>query len=414
MTLLRTTFFSFIATAIKMLAGLAINKAVALFVGPSGLAVIGQFQNVLQLSTTAAMGGISSGVTKYTAEYGAEGSELPVLLSTAARLTIICSFLVGVASILLATYAAEKIVGSAEYAYVFIVFGVTVPLFAVNQLLLSIVNGLKEVKTFVIASITQSVYALLFTTVLIVLFKLDGALIALVTNQSVTLLVLVWLLRNHLTIRLQNFRRNISLKQLKRLFGYSIMTLTAAITLPVSQLVVRNYIGENLGWEKAGYWQAIWYISTMYLTVLTTSLGVYYLPRLSEVTKKEELSKEILTSCKVILPLVVALSLLVYLAKDIVIFILFSKDFYPMRDLFAWQLTGDVIKICAWLLSYLMLAKAMIATFVVTEIFFSSLFVFLSFYLVDAYGLVGVTYAFSINYALYLLTMVFIVKVKFF
>ena len=61
------------------------------------------------------------------------------------------------------------------------------------------------------------------------------------------------------------------------------MAITSALTVPVSHMIVRNYIGENLSWDDAGYWQGIWYISTMYLMVITTSLSVYYLPKLSEI-----------------------------------------------------------------------------------------------------------------------------------
>ena len=76
MTLIKTSVLSFIATAIKMLSMLAINKAVAVFIGPTGLALIGQFQNFTQLGMTVAQGGINAGVTKYTAEYGRESDQL--------------------------------------------------------------------------------------------------------------------------------------------------------------------------------------------------------------------------------------------------------------------------------------------------------------------------------------------------
>lgn len=43
MTLVKTSILSFIATAIKMLAAIVINKAVAFYIGPSA----GQFKNLL-------------------------------------------------------------------------------------------------------------------------------------------------------------------------------------------------------------------------------------------------------------------------------------------------------------------------------------------------------------------------------
>jgi PST family polysaccharide transporter len=178
-------------------------------------------------------------------------------------------------------------------------------------------------------------------------------------------------------------------------------------------LIIREYIGENLGWDSAGYWQGIWYISTMYLMLVTTTLGVYYLPRLSEIRDNKELRKEIFTGYKIIMPIVIIASLIIFLLKEYVILIAFSKNFMPMIDLFAWQLIGDVIKIASWLLAYLMLAKAMTKVFIYTEILFSALFVLLSILFVNNFGLIGITYAFSLNYFLYLVVMIFIFRKRF-
>ena len=52
-----------------MLSGLVINKIIAIYIGPAGIALIGQFQNFMGIITTIGNGAINSGVTKYVAEY---------------------------------------------------------------------------------------------------------------------------------------------------------------------------------------------------------------------------------------------------------------------------------------------------------------------------------------------------------
>ena len=144
--------------------------------------------------------------------------------------------------------------------------------------------------------------------------------------------------------------------------------------------------------------------------VITTSLSVYYLPRLSEIKDKSELKKEVLAGYKLIMPIAIFLALSVYLLKEYIILIAFSESFMPMIDLFLWQLVGDVIKIASWLLGYITLAKAMTKTYISLEIFGSLSFIGLSIYFIDLYGLVGVTYAFSLNYAIYMFVLFFIYK----
>lgn len=410
MTLVKTSFLSFIATAMKLLAALAINKAVAVYVGPSGLALIGQFQNFIQLVMTVAQGAINSGVTKYVAEYGKDNERIPILFSTASKISLAASLIVGSGIVIFSNYASLQFLKSEEYGYIFIIFGFTIVLFVINNLLLSILNGLKEIKTWIMINIIQSLYSLVFTTLLIVFLGLDGALIALVTNQSVIFLIVIWMLRKHPVIKLENFKGAFDKSEAKKLGGFALMAITSAATIPVSHLIVRNYLGETLSWEHAGYWQAMWYISAMYLMVVTTTLSIYYLPRLSEITDKAELRKELWQGYKIIMPIVIAMSVMIFLLKDFIIWLLFTEDFAPMRELFLWQLVGDVVKLAAWLIAYLMIAKAMTQTFITTEIVFSLSFVLLSTWFVDQYGLIGMSYSFALNYTLYFFTILIVTK----
>ncbi|MCF2848675.1 O-antigen translocase [Pseudoalteromonas sp. ACER1] len=413
MNLLKTSGLTFIATVIKLFVGLVINKAISLFVGPSGLAVIGQFQNISQLAMVASQGAINKGVVKYTAEYSKNEEDLTTLLATAIKITIVCSIIVGVALILLSGYLSGEFLTNKNFAFIFVIFGFTIVFYSLNSLLLAILNGLKEIKQLILINVVQSLYSLVFTTVLIYFFGLKGALIALVTNQSIIFLYIIWKLRNHKVINLGLLKGVYNTAIAIKLRRFALMAITSAIAIPISHLVIRNYLVDNLGWEQAGYWQAIWYISTMYLMVVTTTLGVYFLPKLSEITDKKALRSELLNGYRIILPIVMLVSAAIFFLKDFIVYILFSDDFKPMRELFLWQLVGDVIKIAAWLLSYLMLAKAMAKSYMAVEVLFNVIFVFISIFMVNSYGLIGMTYAFATSYSIYFVTVLLLTKKEF-
>ncbi|MDP2636861.1 MULTISPECIES: O-antigen translocase [unclassified Pseudoalteromonas] len=408
MTLLKTSVLSFIATAVKMLAALVINKVVAVLVGPSGLALMGQLQNFIQIAMTAAQGGINQGVVKHTAEYSVANKTTECLFSTATITSFFTATGAGIAICIFSGQLADYFLKNRDFTYIFILFGFSIVFFVLNQLLLSIINGLKQIKTFISINIAQSVFSLIFTLVMIYLLGLEGVFIAMVTNQSIILLVLIWSIRHHALLKLSAFRKGFDKVEAKKLFKFSAMTLTSAAVAPISHLIVRDYLGNNLSWQDAGYWQAIWYISSMYLMVVTTTLGIYYLPKLAELTCKKEIKKELINGYKIILPIVVVMALLIYVLRDFIIQVLFSKEFAPMSELFKWQLIGDVIKLASWLLSYVMLAKAMTKLFIATEIVFSVGFVFLTQYFVGLYGLNGVTYAYALNYSVYFMVVAFI------
>ena len=412
MTLIKTSVLTGISTVIKLVSAFVINKVIALYIGPSGLAIVGQLQNFTSIITTFSNGAISSGIVKYTAEYQ-DIEEKKKIFSSSIVISLICSLIISIFLFGFSDYLSELILKDIQYSSVFIIFGATIFLFALNMVLISILNGQKEIKKYVLVNITGSIFSLVFTSILIMQLNLMGALYAMVLNQSVMFFVTLAFVLKSSWFKLEYFIKGLDKESLSKLSKYSLMAIVSALTVPVSHLIIREYIGENLGWDSAGYWQGIWYISTMYLMLVTTTLGVYYLPRLSEIQDNKELRKEIFSGYKIIMPIVILASLIIFLLKEYVILIAFSKDFMPMMELFAWQLMGDVIKIASWLLAYLMLAKAMTKIFIYTEVLFSALFVGLSILFVDKFGLVGITYAYALNYLLYLVMMIFIFRKRF-
>ena len=409
MTLIKTSVLNGISTVIKLVSAFVINKVIAIYIGPSGLAIVGQLQSFTSIITTFSNGAISSGIVKYTAEYQTMEQKQKIF-SSSIVISLVCSLIISIVLFGFSDYLSELILKDIQYSSVFIIFGATIFLFALNMVLISILNGQKEIKKYVLVNIAGSIFSLVFTSILIMQLNLMGALYAMVLNQSVMFFVTLAFVIKSSWFKLEYFKQGLDKESLSKLSKYSLMAIVSALTVPVSHLIIREYIGENLGWDSAGYWQGIWYISTMYLMLVTTTLGVYYLPRLSEIQDNKELRKEIFSGYKIIMPIVILASLIIFLLKEYVILIAFSKDFMPMMELFAWQLIGDVIKIASWLLAYLMLAKAMTKVFIYTEVLFSALFVGLSILFVDKFGLVGITYAYSLNYFLYLIMMIFIFR----
>ncbi len=409
MNLINTSILTAISTVIKVLSGFFINKLIAIYIGASGLAMIGQFQNFIAIIKTLSTGGIDQGVIKYTAEYR-DNPKKAQLLSTALFITFISSLILGIIIIIFSDNLSQKVLNSLEYINIFKVFGITIIFYAVNALMLSILNGHKEIKKFTIVNISGSIISLIFTSLLLFFYHLEGALYALILNQSILFFITLRFVVKSDWFNLKLFTLGIDKSSAIKLGKFTFMTIVSAMAVPMVLLFIRNYIGSNIGWDEAGYWQGMYYISTMYLLIVTTSLGVYYLPKLSEIEDKKELKREILNGYIIIMPIVTILALTIYFFRIYIIDIAFTKEFTPMLELFKWQLIGDVIKIASWLLGYLMLAKAMTKVFIITEIIFGIIFALLSVIFLNSFGLVGVTYAFALNYTLYLIVMSFIFR----
>ncbi|ATG74611.1 polysaccharide biosynthesis protein [Zobellella denitrificans] len=408
MTFIKTSFLNGIAVLIRMGCMLALNKVLAIYVGPSGYAVVGQLQNAIQMISTIASGAVTTGVTKYTAEYFDNEEQQKTLWRTAGTIAIVGSLLTSILMVVFSKSLAVFFLEDDTLGYVFIWFSVSLLFLVLNTLLLSVINGKKEVRCYVLSSIVGSILSLLITSLLSFYMGLSGALIGLTVYQSLSFIATAYLVSRLSWFHISNFFGTIDFTIAKKLLKYTAMAITSAICVPLSYIYIRNYIGDSLGWDYAGYWEAANRLSNAYLMFLISTLSVYYIPRISEIKENKEIVSEVKKVLLLVFPTSIILSVSVFIFKEQVVSLLFTKQFMVLNELLPWQLFGDVIKINAWVLACIMLGKNMYKTFIITEVFFSALYCFFITLLVPAYGFKAASMSYALNHILYFILMVFV------
>ena len=406
MNLTKTSLWASLSTIIKIASSIIINKFIAIFIGPSGLATIGQFRDFITMTLSFANGGVNNGIIKFTSDYKDDEEMMSKLIGTVVKLSVFSTFFIAVIILLFRNKISSHVFKTIEYNYILIIFSFTIGLFVMNTLFISILNGLKEVKRYVYANIISSFIGLALTTMLIWYFHLEGALLALAVNQSVIVVGTVYFLKDSKLFRWKYFLGKLDKNILKGLLGFSAMTLVASITMPAALMIVRNHIGESLSWEAAGQWEGLWRLSSMYLMVLTVSFGVYLLPTLSKLSGSR-LRKEILSAWRVVVPVASAMAMVIYLLRVFIVTTLFSDEFLPMTEIFIYQLLGDVVKVTSWVLGIVLVSKAKTLVFITVQIIWSLSFVSLCFLFSNILGLIGVTIAYLLSYVGHLIFMLF-------
>ena len=405
MNLLKTSALNGIAVLIKTATMFILNKILAVYVGPSGYAVTGQFQNFIQIVTTFAGGAINTAVIKYTAEYYEDENKQRAIWKTAGSIVFLSSVVMALLILVFQRQLSFYIFQTTEYQSVFVWFAVFLLFFNFNALFLAILNGKKEILKLVIANIIGSLFSLAITSLLVIKFQLYGALVALSIYQSTAFLVTLILCYKAKWFKFEYLFGKIDLNITRKFAGFALMALTSALCVPLSQIAIRTYMTGEFGIEYAGYWEAMVRLSGAYLMLVTTTLSVYYLPRLSELSAVKDIKKEVYLGYKIIFPVALLGAIMVYLLRDWIIGLLFTDDFLPMRDLFLWQMIGDSLKIGSWILAYLMLSKAMTKLYILTEIIFASTLVGLTYIFTKIFGFEGVSIAYLMNYAMYWIVM---------
>lgn len=410
MNLVKTSFFSAIITFIKLVSGFVVGKIIATITGTSGVAIVGSFSNFITIIIAIANGATSNGIIKYTAENQENPEYLKSLFSTSLWITMGCSVIVSFLMLLFPSAISIFIFTTKIYVNVIRIFGISVIFYALNSLLLSILNGKNQIKYYTIANAIGSIISLIVTLILVFKYKILGALYSLVLSQGIVFFITVFLTTKCEWFHWSYFSQSFSNKIALLLGKFSLMAIVTAVTIPVGQLIIRNLITSNLGYDAAGNWQGLLRVSDGYLMIITSSLSIYYLPKLSSLNDNYLLKKEIFHGYKIFMPLTFMGCIFIYYARYIIINLFYTPVFKEMESLFLWQLCGDFFKIAAWILSYLMLAKAMTKFYIITEIVSTVVYVVLSYIFIKHFGVIGVTYAFAINYFVYLLIMLLIFK----
>jgi PST family polysaccharide transporter len=188
----------------------------------------------------------------------------------------------------------------------------------------------------------------------------------------------------------------------KKLSSFSLMAINNAIVGSVAQIFIRFMIIKKITIEEAGFWDSMLKISSAYMLLITTSIQIYFLPTLSAIKEPHLLWKMISKVNKIIIPSVIFCLAILYLFRQQVVLVLFSKEFLPITDLFLLQMIGDIIKVVSWSFAYLMYAKAMTKVVILSDNIFTLTYLIGIYFSVDYLNLEGVYISNIINNLIYL------------
>lgn len=410
MTITRAGLYGAVGTAARLLAGLVLIKLVARAAGPAGIGRFGQFMGLMSVLSVLAGGGISAAIVKYVAEYRDDPVRLSRLLGAALTYALSCAVVMGIGTLLFSHQLAQWLLGDARYESVLDVLAFAQLGIAASNYLLAVINGFMDVRRLVFIQVSGSIAGTLLAAWLSWRLGLYGALLALVLSPLLWLVfgIPAWWRSPH--YRPDALRMGFDRDMTGRLAGFSLMTLSSALCLPLANMAVRDHLAVLLGWEEVGYWQAVTRVSDAYLLFLITAFNVYYLPKLAGIQERDALRREIGHAWRRLIPVAAFLALLVYAGRSWITSLLFSGDFSGANELYGVQLIGDVVKIAAFVLSYLMLAKAMTGLYVLSEIIFAASYLLLVFIFSGRFGLVGAIYAFTANYVLYFIFNILVAR----
>jgi O-antigen/teichoic acid export membrane protein len=398
------------STLSRLLAGLVVVKLIAVYIGADGLGRLGQFMSLMSMITIMAGGGISTGIVKYVSEFKDDRLALRRYIGAASLISVVASVLLAAALMSTAPIISAALFGTPVYTDVIRVLAIAQIAIAGSNLLMGLVNGHQRVNAFAVTSALGVIAGAAGVAAGCMYYGIRGAMYGLIWMPACYILLLLPWYRFGLKFKWHSLLPLWDKETTRKYMGFSVMLLVSVLTMQMSQVVIRHIIESHGSWAEVGYWQATTKISDAYLQFITVVLANYYLPRLAQMRARDEIKNEVNLVYKYAMPVLLLMSASVYVCRDWIILLLFSKEFLPMKEFFTWQLIGDGFKVAAYIGGYVAVARAKTKIYIAAEIYQAGMLVLLCSFFVARYGAIGATYAYCLNYILYFIVVHFTLR----
>lgn len=389
-------------TAASIFFGIVSSKIMALIIGPSG---IGLYSVLYQLRNTANVAGtFGGGVALVQGTASRSGDERDVYLATVFKIYLVCGILTSCALVVLAPWIAPAVLSSSDNETVWLIRWMSVPLLLGVGLsyMNGFLNGHRAIGQLAIVQVVTAA-ASAFAAYPVSIMVKTGFVVAFVAMMSISSaagLVLSMILAYRsgwLRSTFHEIRRRYNHESVKHFFSVSGTTLIVGLVATVALLFVRSVIVHEVGLSGAGIFNVAWLLSMTYVMLLLNTIGIFYLPTLSQIKEKRERLALINQTLRITALLMAPLVICVIVLKPLAIELMYSEEFLPSLDIIRWMLIGDYFRAAAWVLTMPMLAYAQMRIFLVVEGLWSVGFLVLSsasVLVLDSIQMIGASYLF--------------------
>lgn len=335
------------------------TKAFALLLGPTGIGLLGLINNLLNSGTILAGMGIStSGVRTLSAAH-ARGERR----SIGHTRTVLLSFHAVLALVVVAVFwLFERPIGVHFLGNVsrvpFVVWvGVGVGLSLIAGVQSAILNGLRRVSDFARVQVLSALLATVIGVGAVWTWGEDAVLVFVLAVPLSSLLVASWFIAGLKIPKVKVGARGIAIQGV-RLAKLGVLFMLAQLVISFGFLAVRARIEWQFDTVALGIFEAAWLLSSVYLGAVVTAMTTDYYPRLSGLADDDSATAALINDqTRVALWLCGPMCVALIGLAPVAIYVLFSAEFSAAGEILRWLLVGDVLKVMAWPLGFVLLAR---------------------------------------------------------
>lgn len=355
-------------TVLKMILSFLSIKITAIYLGPAGLAMVGQFSNFFTLLQAAIGSAINTGVTNLTAQADNDGARLRTLWGTAMSGSLLIGGVLALVVALASYPISQWLFKDGAYWPAVVGGAIGIPVVMAGLVFNGAINGLKQISLLGKIGIVGALCGTLVFVPLCYFFGVWGGLAAVTVSTCGIAAVTVLLMLRASSWQWADFGLRWDGAVARQLLAFFPMLLVHAVAEPIAPLLMRDTMLATLGATSTGFWQAALRLSDMYTLVVTTAVSMFLMPHLASIKDDRAFGRELGLTVLKVAGIVALGAAMIYLCRDLVIAIVFTKQFQPVRELLALLFIGNIFKLASWPLRMALVIKLRAKWYILVEI----------------------------------------------
>lgn len=358
------------ASVINILIGLLRTKVIAVLLGPSGIGMVSLYAGLMSTATAVAAMGIGMTGTRQVAQ--ALGQEDAPALAVVRRAMFWGTLLLASAGALmvwsLRELLAVKVLGDVQHAGAvgWLSLGVALSVAAASQG--ALMQGMRRIGDMACLSVFGAALNTLAGVALLWQWGQAGLVAYVVMGPLVSCLLGYWYVSRLPKPATGPIATQELLRQWQTMLCLGVPFMGAGLVGALVQLWMRVAVGNTLGAEALGHFQAAWTVSMQYIGFVLAAMGADYYPRLSGLIRDHKAATRLVNQqTEIALLLSAPIFIAMIGLTPWVIELLYSADFAPSVGVLRWQILGDVLKVASWPLGFVILATGAGRVFFFTE-----------------------------------------------
>jgi enterobacterial common antigen flippase len=371
-------------------------KVLAVLLGPTGVGLVGLYSSILDLTQSIAGMGINNSGVRQIAQAAASGD--PQRIARTAAVLRRTSLILGVLGALLLVAFRRPVsqwtFNSEAFAVPVALLGTAVFFRSISDGQGALIQGLRRIGDLARIAVLAAVIGTTAGIVIVYFLREDGIVPMLVTVAAATLGTSWWYRRkiptpSALLTRPQMVDEAGALLKLGFAFmGSAVLTTGAAYA-------IRTILSHTSGLEAAGLYQSAWALGGLYVGFILQAMGSDFYPRLTAVANDHGECNRLVNEQAQIGLLRAGPGVIATLTfAPLVVALFYSQTFSGAVEPLRWICLGMALRVVAWPMGYIVLAKGARSIFLATEIGAAVVHVALALLLVQKFGPIGASMAF--------------------